>query len=179
MGSTDEPVRAVGRLDLEAFVAAYRTTLPEVFAYLARATAGDRALAEDLTSETYFIALGAWQDGNADAVAVPWLIGVARHKLVDRFRRADREQRKLALVHAAEPSEYADRDELAAVDRDALLGAIRRLPPLQRAAIALRYLDDLPVRDVADALDRTVAATDSLLRRARAELRTLLEEADL
>ncbi|HEY1741399.1 MAG TPA: sigma factor-like helix-turn-helix DNA-binding protein [Acidimicrobiia bacterium] len=56
---------------------------------------------------------------------------------------------------------------------------MRRLPPLQRAAIALRYVDDLPVREVAQLLDRSVPATDSLLRRARAELRNLLEEADL
>jgi RNA polymerase sigma-70 factor (ECF subfamily) len=172
MGATDD---APGELD--AFVAAYRATLPAVFGYLARATTGDRALAEDLTSETYLAALAAWRAGNADAISVPWLIGVARHKLVDRFRRAEREQRKLAVVHA---TGVVDADEGAlAVERELLFGAIRRLPPLQRAAIALRYVDDLPVREVAQLLDRSVPATDSLLRRARAELRNLLEEADL
>ncbi|HEY3832159.1 MAG TPA: sigma-70 family RNA polymerase sigma factor [Acidimicrobiia bacterium] len=172
MGATDDATA-----DVDRFVAAYRTTLPEVFGYLARATAGDRALAEDLTSETYTAALSAWRRGQADALTVPWLIGVARHKLVDRFRRADREQRKLAMVHALGADDIDDSGD--AVDRELLFGAIRRLPPLQRAAVALRYVDDLPVREVAHLLDRSVAATDSLLRRARTALRALIEEAEL
>ncbi|HEY3832192.1 MAG TPA: sigma factor-like helix-turn-helix DNA-binding protein, partial [Acidimicrobiia bacterium] len=113
----------------------------------------------------------------ADALTVPWLIGVARHKLVDRFRRADREQRKLAMVHAADADDIDDSGD--AVDRELLFGAIHRLPPLQRAAVALRYVDDLPVHEVARLLDRSVAATDSLLRRARTALRALIEEAEL
>src|SRR4051794_9101207 len=104
MAVADQPVTVAEPRDIGTFVAAYRTTLPEVFAYLTRATAGDRALAEDLTSDTYLAALDAWRAGNADAVRVPWLIGVARHKLVDRFRRDDRERRKLALVHAVDPA---------------------------------------------------------------------------
>ncbi len=162
-------------LDTDAFVAAYRATLPEVFAYLGRATTGDRALAEDLTSATYEAALVAWQQGNPDAVAISWLIGVARHKLIDRFRRSALEERKLALAHASDTGIDADDGALMVVVRDQLFGCVRQLAPLQRAAFALRYVDDLPVAEVAARLDRSLDATDSLLRRARAALRIMLE----
>ncbi len=162
---------------VEAFVAAYRATLPAVFGYLLRATGGDRGLAEDVTSETYIAALTAWRSGKADAVSAPWLVGVARHKLIDRFRRAEREARGLALVHAAAP-DAADDEGFAGVDRATLLACTRELSPLQRAVLALRYADGLTLAEIATELDRSVSAVDSLLRRARAELRTKIERGD-
>ena len=58
-------------------LALYDRALPQVYGYLLR-RCGDRTLAEDLTSETFLGAVGA--DG---PFTVPWLIGIARHKLVD------------------------------------------------------------------------------------------------
>jgi hypothetical protein len=50
------------------------------------------------------------------------------------------------------------------VVRDAVLEALRTLPPRQRAAVVLRYLDDLPIAEVARALD----CSEDLLDRVRA-----------
>ena len=48
---------------------------------------------------------------------------------------------------------------------------LRRLPTAQRAAMTLRYLDDLPVREVAALLDRSEGSVESLLSRGREALR--------
>jgi RNA polymerase sigma-70 factor (ECF subfamily) len=56
-------------------------------------------------------------------------------------------------------------DVLAARDVLAALG------PHHRAALTLRYLDGLPVADVADCLDRTIHATEALLTRAKSAFR--------
>ena len=48
-------------------------------------------------------------------------------------------------------------------------------PPPARAALTLRYLDGLPVNDVAACLDRTVHATEALLVRARTAFRRVYE----
>ena len=50
-------------------------------------------------------------------------------------------------------------------------GVLEGLAPQHRAALTLRYLDDLTVPQVADHLDRTVHATEALLVRARAAFR--------
>ena len=52
------------------------------------------------------------------------------------------------------------------------------LPWPQRAALTLRYLDGLPVAEVAACLGRSVHATETLLVRARAALRKVYREED-
>ena len=97
-----------------------------------------------------------------------WLIGTARHKLVDHWRRKEREERSLRLVGnspaAADPWE---------VRLDALRDqqVLESLAPQHRAVLTLRYLDDLPVPQVAALLERTVHATEALLVRARTAFR--------
>lgn len=98
-------------------------------------------------------------------------------QLVDHFRRQAREERKLVLVSGEvsvdHPPVWSNRTF------DQLLTSLLTLPPLQRAAIGLRYLDDLPVADVARLLGRSVHATESLLARGRDGLRShYLEHAD-
>lgn len=62
------------------------------------------------------------------------------------------------------------------IDADAAHEALRRLSGPHRAALTLRYLDGLPVAEVADCLGRTVHATETLLMRAKAALRRVYME---
>ena len=137
--------------------------LPQVCGYLLR-RCGDRTLAEDLTSETFLGAVGG--DG---PLTVAWLIGIARHKLVDHWRRAARDERLLSEPPAAVDPWDAELDAIRAQQILAGLGAHHR------AALTLRYLDDLTVPQVAAALDRTLHATEALLVRARAAFRAAYE----
>ena len=139
----------------------YDEALPQVYGYLL-SRCGQRALAEDLTAETFLAAVRTEAE-----VSVPWLIGVARHKLVDHWRRQSREERSLALVEPGTDPPWED-CVLDAVTAHEVLG---RLGPHHRAALTLRYLDGLPVPEVARLLDRTLHATEALLVRARAAFR--------
>jgi len=163
-----EPVSSC--VDAAEFRDRYRQTLPYVYGYLLHRVGGDRAVAEDLTQETYLAAVQEMRRIDAvTALSAPWLIGIARHKLVDHFRRVAREERKLALVsdQASEGAGWQWPD----MPVDEILATLGSLPALQRAAIALRYLDDLPVPEVAGFLGRSVHATESLLARGRDRLR--------
>ena len=62
------------------------------------------------------------------------------------------------------------------LDTEAAYAALRCLPPQQRAALTLRYLDGLPVAEVAGHLGRSVHATETLLVRSRAALRRVYQE---
>jgi len=53
---------------------------------------------------------------------------------------------------------------------------LEQLVPQHRAVLTLRYLDDLPVAEVADILDRTLHATEALLVRAKAAFRRAYSE---
>ena len=149
-------------------VAIYRLALPRVYGYLLP-RCGSTSLAEDLTSETFLAAVQASRQGSLTEVSVAWLVAVARHKLVDHWRGLEREQRSLA---AAEPLlEDVDDPWDEWFDTEAAHAALVRLPISQRAALTLRYLDGLPVADVAEHLGRTLHGTETLLARSRAALR--------
>jgi len=156
------PDPAFGLLEL------YDEALPHVYGYLV-ARCADRAVAEDLTAETFLAAVDAARKPDAPALSVPWLIGVARHKLADHWRREERRQRNLrALESEHEPATDpwdAELDVMLAHDVLAALG------PHHRLALTLRYLDGLAVPEVAAHLDRTVHATEALLVRARTAFR--------
>ena len=159
------------------FLDLYDRALPQVYGYLL-SRCGQRSVAEDLTAETFLAAVDAVRGVPGTppgALSTGWLIGVARHKLSDHWRRQAREERTLRAV-AAEPGPGpADpwEETLDAVTAWEVLG---RLGPHHRAALTLRYVDDLPVPEVAAILGRTVHATEALLVRARSAFRAAYAE---
>lgn len=151
-----------------ALLELYDTALPEVYGYLL-VRCGRRALAEDLTAETFLAAVQVCRRDPSTALSAAWLVGVARHKLVDHWRAAEREERGLRALDglaASEPDPTEGRID-ALLARETLAG----LRPAHRAALTLRYLDGLPVPEVAEHLGRTVHATEALLSRARTAFR--------
>jgi RNA polymerase sigma-70 factor (ECF subfamily) len=155
-----------------ALLTLYDKALPEVYGYLLH-RCGRTALAEDLTAETFLAAVDATRLVSPPPISTAWLIGVARHKLVDHWRRQTREERSLSAV-ADDPaqSQRAEDDPWdATLDSLRAHETLEALAPQHRAALTLRYLDDLPVREVARALERTDHATEALLVRARTAFR--------
>jgi RNA polymerase sigma-70 factor (ECF subfamily) len=160
--------------DGDPLVAVYPVALPQVYGYLLP-RCGSAALAEDLTAETFMAAVAARREGGPPELTVAWLVGVARHKLVDHWRRVAREQRSLEAAEAE--ADCADDPWGAFFDAEAAHAALAGLSAHHRAALTLRYLDGLPVAAVAAHLGRSVHATETLLVRARAALRRAYREA--
>ena len=157
------------------FLAFYDDALAQVYGYLL-ARCNRTSVAEDLTAETFLAAVDAVRRDNPVTVSVPWIIGVARHKLVDHWRRLTRETSGLkALVdqRGDQSSEDPADAQLDAVQARQTLAA---LAPHHQAVLTLRYLDDLPVPEVAVLLGRTVHATEALLTRARRAFKNAYSE---
>lgn len=154
-------------------LALYDSAMPDVYGYLASRT-GSAAVAEDLTADTFVAAVDAVRDGTVPDLTVAWLIGVARHKLVDHWRRREREDRALTAV-GSEPDAPEDPWDVR-LDRLTAHRVLEQLGAHHRSALTLRYLDELPVRSVARCLGRTEGATEVLLVRARAAFRSVYTE---
>ena len=162
-----------GAAEDSTLTALYHRALPLVYGYLLP-RCGSAALAEDLTADTFTAAVTAAKRDHPPDLTVAWLVGVARHKLVDHWRRTDLERRKLGVIDRdAEPTEDPWDAQL---DVAAAHAALSRLSAHHRAALTLRYLDGLPVAEVADGLGRSLHATETLLVRARAAFRRVYEE---
>ena len=153
--------------DPVAFRHWYDMVLPRVYRYLL-ARSGDSWLAEELTQQTFVEAVRNRRkfDGRSDVVT--WLCAIGRHNLVDHYRQTDREaarQQRLNTIRAEQDP------VLVTHERDAIWQALAGLPDEQRLALIFRYLDQMPVRDIAKELDRSEKAVESLLSRAREAFR--------
>ncbi len=103
-------------------------------------------------------------------LTVGWPVGVARYKLADHWRRRAREDHGLRAVADTAGATVEDPwdERLDALRAHAVLAELAAHPG---AALTLRYLDDLPVPEVAACLDRSLHETEALLVRARTAFR--------
>ncbi|MHB8242367.1 MAG: RNA polymerase sigma factor [Solirubrobacteraceae bacterium] len=104
--------------------------------------------AEDCFQETFVAALSAYPRLRADSNLRAWVMTIAHNKALDSHRSRSRR-----AVPVAEPAAVDSRAEPAREARDETLwAAVGELPTRQRSAVVLRYLADLPHRDIAAAI---------------------------
>jgi len=154
-----------------AFDQWYEDALPRVYGFVHSRAGGDIALAEEVTAQAFMEAIRARDsfDGRSDPVT--WICSIARNRLLDHYRRAARDQaRHLRLIVTdLNTSEAAEWDQVD--QRDAVQSALAALPPLERSALMLRYVDGYSVRETSHLIGRSEAGTESLLARARDRVR--------
>jgi RNA polymerase sigma-70 factor (ECF subfamily) len=159
--------------DEVAFRTWYDVAVHRVYGYLFTRTGGDHALSEELTQHAFVRAVRSRASYDGRAPVTAWVCAIARNLLADHFRRRAREERSLlrVIVQEIEP-DVAIRES----DRQEVLATLRALPTLQRAAIVLRYLDGMSVREVAATIGKSESATESLLSRGREQFRRAFGE---
>ncbi len=150
------------RQQLEAL---YTSQLEAVYGFVL-ARCGSAHLAEDITTETFINAADRFVQSRGNEVTPGWLITVARRRLIDHWRRkaslASRVERLEADLRQFSHSDLPpDSDGRA-------MAALHSVSERQRAALTLRYLDEYSVSEVADALEISYQAAESLLARGRA-----------
>ena len=145
----------------------YRSTLPAVYGFVSYRTGGDRALAEDIIAETYAAAVAHIRSGREREVDLSWLKTVAKRRLIDHWRRAGTAADKIVLLVDRRSSAEHD-----ASTRPAVVAALGALAESQRAALVLQAVEGHSVAEIAEVLDRSPKAVESLLARARESFRS-------
>jgi RNA polymerase sigma-70 factor (ECF subfamily) len=174
-GRTERPFeqRLVARLqagEAEALGALFEIHVDGVFAF-AQHLIGNREDAEDVTSEAF---LRAFQRAAAFRGECPfrgWLFGIVRNLCIDRMR-----QPRLLLEETGAADRYGapDGDIERVATRSAVLQALASIQEEYRIVLALCDVEGWDASEAAVALDRSLAATKSLLYRARRALRDQL-----
>lgn len=149
--------------------------LPSVWRFVYFRVNGDLHLAEDIVSESVLALVRAVSDSELEiGNPVAWLRTVAAHKVADHFRAAARVQHLIDQAKQADPV----RDEKDAVQeqelreqREEIRQVLDRMPEHSRLALEWKYVDKLSVKEIADRLDVTEKAAESILFRGRKEFR--------
>jgi RNA polymerase sigma-70 factor, ECF subfamily len=133
---------------------------------------GDRELAHDAAQEAFARALRQWRKVREMARPDGWVYVVGMNQMRDHWRRTERRRGR-----ASQPEFVADNTS-AVVTRVSVRDAIETLPPRQREAVVLRYLADLPLTDVADAMGCAVGTVKATLHQAMASMRIELDDTE-
>src|SRR5882757_1510050 len=135
---------------------------------------GSTADAEDVVQDTMlkvWTHRGRWQHGRAKFST--WLYRVVTNRCIDLHRRPRTDN-----VDAVPEPADAQPDVVSTMQRDEvthmLEDAMQRLPEQQRVAVILSYHENMSNGEIAEVMDTTVAAVESLLKRGRQQLRDLL-----
>ena len=131
---------------------------------------GDRGRAEELAQEALLRAYRAWPRIRRQDPG-PYV----RTALVNLCRN-DYRRRLLEKAHPPHPAAEQLSQDATIDEAMRLADALRALPPIRKAAIVLRYYEDLPEAEIARILDRPLNTIKSDIRRALETLRPLLQE---
>jgi RNA polymerase sigma-70 factor (ECF subfamily) len=156
--------RAVLAGDATAWRTLYDSAYEQLWAYVVWRCAGMRDLAEEITQETWLVAvrrMRAFDPRKGPFLA--WLRGIAANALLNHVRSRRRLQ-SLAATDEAEPAR--DRDTAGLIVR-----ALAELPEHYEAVLREKYLEGRRVEAIAAAWNATPKAIESLLTRARRAFR--------
>jgi RNA polymerase sigma-70 factor (ECF subfamily) len=162
--------------DAEAFGQLYDQYVDLVFRYIYYRV-GSRALAEDLTSETFLRALRritsfTWQGRDVGA----WFVTIARNLIADHYK-SGRYRLEVATADMLDADQAEDGPESAVLDsitNATLLDAVKELNPEQQECIVLRFLQGMSVAETALAMGKNEGAIKALQYRAVRALGRLL-----
>ena len=142
----------------------------DLLAYATLITGGDRAAAQDLVQDAIVAVFGRMRTGFAPDVAEAYVRRAIVNGYVDSFRkrRGFTQRRHLVAVTEAGP---ASADVSDALD---LRTALRTLAPQERAAVVLRYYEDLTVPEVADRMGLAEGTVKRYLSNALGKLQDRL-----
>jgi RNA polymerase sigma-70 factor (ECF subfamily) len=194
-------VRALRSGDEGSFAAAVDTYSPALLR-LAMTFVRTRDLAEEAVQETWLSVMRGIDRFEGRSSFKSWLFTILRNTAIKRAERERHSMPMSSLVADEHDGPVLDPDRFLPADhpewpghwaigptawplpeerlmateaREVIVGAIRTLPPAQRAVIALRDVEGWPAQEVCEALEVSEGNQRVLLHRARTKVRTALE----
>jgi RNA polymerase sigma factor (sigma-70 family) len=158
-----------------AFERIYRRHAVDVYRY-AYAVLRNQADAEDVTQTTFMNAYRALERGETPQAPHNWLIAIAHNVCRQRFRQASRRVQEVGLEDDVADHFVHPEDDDAPTPAD-IKRALNQLAFNQRTALVMRELEGRSYAEIADLLDLSVSAVETLIFRARRALREQLEAA--
>lgn len=174
-------MRRLAHRDPDAAAELVREYADAVYRFIYHQVGGVVEDAEDLTQETFLAAFQSAHRFRGDSRLRTWLFRIAAHKIADHWRSRRRRPSEVPLeswhpITSEEVSPPAFLEETEV--RERVRGALLRLPPHYRTALVLRYVEEMPVAEMARVMGRSPKSVESILLRAKAMLSQTLWEID-
>ena len=160
-----------------------RSVLNFIFRFM-----GNRTDAEDLTQEVFLRIWKAARTYKPDAKFTTWLYRIATNLCINKQRairirslfaqshsQEQRQGSKTSFIMGENTEHITPEDRLIDSEQSVqIINALNELPTSQRLAVVLKVYDEMSYQEIAQIMGRTVTAVDSLLIRAKKNLRKKL-----
>lgn len=165
-----------------AFDEFFKDSAPRLAAFIARRTALDPATLEDIVQSALIKAVRHLASYRSEAALFTWLTEICRNELADEHRKAQRRPTHLSLdepeaahrwedMLRAPPSQEPASQLQAATERAEIMKVLDSLPANYALVLEAKYGDGLSVEAIAQQLELTEIAVQSMLARAREAFR--------
>ena len=179
-----ERMRAGDERAFERFAERY---LPGLYRFASRRLAPDRELTREIAQSTACKAIAGLDGYRGEAPLFTWLCACCANEIAAHFRRLSRRPQEVELEETGAraglvgavptPAAVGPEERLLRLERGELVhAALDRLPESYARAVEWRYLEGLPVEEVARRLQTGYKAAESLLSRARKAFREVYEQ---
>lgn len=171
--------RVVGG-DQSALKTLYERHADPLFAFIYHSVDGARQEAEEIWQDTLEAGIRTLPSYQGQSRLFTWLCSIARHKLADHWRRVNRSRQRLTVLPPEDLARLVDEgplpDEILRrqATRLRVVEALSQLPPDYRMALVARYADGQSVEEIAQRLEKSYKAAESVLSRAREAFRAAL-----
>ncbi len=168
----DQRLARLAREDHDAFEVLYRRHVTPVFRYC-YARVENVHDAEDLTAQTFLVALESIRRYRGRGAFRSWLFGIARHKCMDHHRTAyAKPQTSMENLQMLDTNaEDAEQHSILSDILDCVEKLLPVLSPDRLEALRLRYWGGLSMREIGKVMRRSEAAAKMLVSRAISDLR--------
>jgi RNA polymerase sigma-70 factor (ECF subfamily) len=160
--------------DEKSLAALYDRYADLLFALIYHHLPDSRQDAEEVWQDTWLAAIRSLESYRGSSRFFTWLVGIARHKIADHFRRRGFSETELfsnipesRLAELIDSSSLSEEILLQRIVRRQVVKALAILGEDQRRALMARYADEKSVEEVASLLGKSYKAAESFLSRAR------------
>jgi RNA polymerase sigma-70 factor, ECF subfamily len=163
--------------DRELFAVLYERYRQQLYRYLL-ARVGNVEDAQDLTSQTFLVAMQEMGRYRQERPFIAWLFGIARHKAADHFRRRRPEIGLDAATWLTGAPDTLDEQVGRQLDLARVAHGLRHLSPARAEALTLRLFGGLDTAAIAQVMGRRETAVRMLIFRGLRDLRQQLAAND-
>ena len=169
-----EWVRAASAGDVRAVRRLLDEAGPVVYGFVFARVGGNEEAAADIVQDTFLEAMRGAHGFRGDSAVTTWLCAIASRRLARHYEAERRQEEARRGLHALPTAADEADDEID--ERDRITRALGRLSGVHRQVLVMKYLDGRAVADISADLGRTRVQVQSLLQRAREQLRRELGE---
>ena len=177
-----ELMRKLSRGEPEAILALYDAYFERIYSLIYNQVARNKEAADDIVQETFIAALKSAGKFNGRSKAYTWLYSIATRKVADFYRR----HKRIAKHHVQSTGGTIELDWLpdnkqphsepldAGASSHEVQEALSHLPLHYRQVLLLKYVEEMPVVEIGQVMDRSPKSVEGLLSRSRQEMRKAL-----